>query len=446
MPSRVRKKVLSVGVSDSSGGTGVQGDIKTFSGMGVHGTTVITGITAQNTRGVQAVHPLPAIFIRQQMDSIFDDLSPSATKTGLLLTGKIVQQVARRLRGTEAPLVVDPVLTGTYGVELSGPDAVEALRRYLIPQADVVTPNLHEASALVGWDVRDLDGMIKAARQIHELGCKAVLVTGGHLSHPQAIDVLYDGKLVKLRGDRIEVDLLGTGAALSAVITSLLAKGQRTRDACKMAKEVVSQYMRQGYDIGEGKDVVDTFATLYSEAEKYRVLQDLRAGLRRLERLLTPALVPRMGSNMGYGLSHVNGADEVCALVGRLLMTGPHVRAVGTPDFGGHDPIASTVAVAHSYDHRFRCALRISYDANVVLAAKALNLQVGRFDYEDMPEGTEDPEGWGVATAIEDLGGIVPDLVIDDGGHGHEAGIRLLGSSPKEVAGKLRMVLGEMAA
>lgn len=444
MSTRVRKTALTIGVSDSSGGAGIQGDLKAFSGMGVHGTTVISGITAQNTRGVQAAHPLSTTHIREQLASILADLPPAATKTGLLLTAKIVAAVAKQLGRSESPLVVDPEITGTYGVPLVGEDFVPALRTALVPMATVVTPNLHEASVLVGWKVTHLDDMVRAAEEIHQLGCRAVLVTGGHLPGREAIDVYYDGEVRLFKEARFEAQLLGSGGTLSALITALLAKGRNTQDACRIGKELITQYIRHGYDIGEGMDVVDSFATLFNEAEKYRVLQEVRAGLRRLERALPVALVPAMGANLGFGLPHVNGPADICALEGKMIATGRKILTAGIADFSSSDPITATVSAVMSFDHRYRCALRIAAREGVLEAAKALNFWVGTFDHGALGGPTRDTESLGVRTAIEALGGSVPDLIAESGAPNQESTIRLLGNSPKDVIQKLTMLAGEL--
>jgi hydroxymethylpyrimidine/phosphomethylpyrimidine kinase len=233
---------LTVAGSDGSGGAGIQADLKTFTAFGVYGASAIVALTAQNTHGVTGVHPVPVPFVAEQIDRIAEDLTIGATKTGMLATADIVETVVAALvRHRLAPLVVDPVMVATSGDALLAADAVEAVRRRLIPRAALVTPNLHEAAALldapVATSVEDMAWQGEAIRS--RFGPRAVLVKGGHGFGPEAVDVLVeaDGTVHRLTLPRLPIDdAHGTGCTLSAAITALLAAGVAMPDAVRRAK------------------------------------------------------------------------------------------------------------------------------------------------------------------------------------------------------------------
>jgi len=184
---------LTIAGSDSGGGAGIQADLKTFEAFGVFGTSVLTAVTAQNTLGVTAVHPIPSEVVRAQLDAVAADLRPSAVKTGMLASAELISAVSEGLAAHDlAPVVVDPVMVATSGDRLLDPGAESALREQLIPRSALVTPNLPEAEILTGLEVRDESGMERAARAIVEMGAGAVLLKGGHLDTPRLVDLLGD--------------------------------------------------------------------------------------------------------------------------------------------------------------------------------------------------------------------------------------------------------------
>ena len=220
---------LTIAGSDSSGGAGIQADLKTFTALGVYGASVLTALTAQNTQGVRAVHAPPAAFVTAQIDAVLDDLDVGGVKTGMLANADIVLAVAEALqRRPSLPLVVDPVMVATSGDRLLEPDAVDAYKTRLIPRAQLITPNLPEAAALLGEPVAtDLAGAERQARALLSLGCGAVLVKGGHREASEAIDVLAtaDGRVEFVRAPWIATrNTHGTGCTLSAAIAGLLAR------------------------------------------------------------------------------------------------------------------------------------------------------------------------------------------------------------------------------
>jgi hydroxymethylpyrimidine/phosphomethylpyrimidine kinase len=235
---------VTIAGSDSSGGAGIQADLKTFAALGVYGASVITALTAQNTQGVRAIHDVPPDFIRAQIDAVFSDLDIGAVKIGMLSQAATIEAVAEGLGAHHAKnIVLDPVMVATSGHRLLVPEAVEALRKLLIPRALVVTPNLPEAAALTGASVaRNEREMEVQARELLALGARNVLIKGGHGSGDQSLDLLIgQGEVVRLSARRIATsNLHGTGCTLSSAIAAGLAEGLDLRAAAQDAKEYVT--------------------------------------------------------------------------------------------------------------------------------------------------------------------------------------------------------------
>lgn len=272
--------VLTIAGSDSSGGAGIQADLKAIAANGGYGATVVTAITAQNTTGVARVEALSAALVRAQMDAVFDDLRVAAVKTGMLASEEIVRTVAEGLRARgPAHLVCDPVMISKSGHALLPAECVEALRTLVLPLADLVTPNVHEAEALSGMvAIRSVEDAERAGRRILELGARAVLVKGGHLAQAGATDVLVtrDGTRV-FRGLWVETrHTHGTGCTFSAAIATWLARGASLVDAIEAAKEFVTEAIRAGLPVGRGTGPTDPFFFLRGSAEGERWLARLR--------------------------------------------------------------------------------------------------------------------------------------------------------------------------
>ncbi len=257
------RTALTIAGSDSGGGAGLQGDIKAFQANGVYGMSVVTAITAQNSRGVQAAFDLPAEIITAQIDAVAEDFFIHAVKTGMLSSASIVDTVADGIeRHKLGPVVVDPVMVATSGDLLLNPNAVGALKTRMLSLADLLTPNIHEAEVLAGFPVATLDDARRAAEAILSLGPKAVLVKGGHLKgEVDAVDVLVDSAGETLfRAERIHTkNTHGTGCTFASAIAANLAKGHDLRDAIQRAKAYVTEAIRHSLSIGQGHGPVNHF-------------------------------------------------------------------------------------------------------------------------------------------------------------------------------------------
>lgn len=258
---------LTIAGSDSGGGAGIQADLKTFAALGVYGTSALTAVTAQNTRQVTRVHPLPPDLVAAQIDAVVTDIGADAVKTGMLATKEIIAVVAAKVREHGLrPLVVDPVMVAKSGDRLLEEDAIETLRRELLPLTTVLTPNRFEAEVLVGHPLTTWDEVRQAAQELVALGAEAVVIKGGHPPAQAdqtgpATDIFYDGhEFREYTVGRVETPHThGTGCTFASAVAAALAKGETVRGAVAMAKAYVTKALQSAYPVGHGHGPVHHF-------------------------------------------------------------------------------------------------------------------------------------------------------------------------------------------
>ena len=261
---------LTIAGSDSCAGAGIQADLKTFAALGVYGMSAITSVTAQNSRQVTGIRDLPPEFVALQITTVLRDMPADAIKTGMLSSPQIVKAVVDTLAVFKpSNLVVDPVMVSTSGHILLSNQAQEICVKSLFPLARVVTPNLAEASVLVGYPVDNLEKMRHAARKIYDMGPRAVVVKGGHL-HGPACDLLFDGgTFVEFEGKRIDTSHThGTGCTFASAVAAGLARGLALAEAVQAAKAFVADCIQNSLALGHGRGPLHHFAALYRESQR----------------------------------------------------------------------------------------------------------------------------------------------------------------------------------
>lgn len=251
---------MTIAGSDPSGGAGLQADLKTFHQHGVYGEAVVTLITVQNTVSVSRVEFLSEDLVRDQLRAVLVDIPPQAAKTGALGSAAVIEVIASEAAQFQFPLVVDPVMISKHGAPLISDEARAVLRELLIPQAALLTPNLHEASALAGIPVLTIGDMRRVAEKLLGFGCRAVLVKGGHLPGPPVDVLLADGEFCELQSERIETTHThGTGCTYASAITAELAKGTGLVKAVHLAKDFITRAIRTNPGLGSGSGPVNHF-------------------------------------------------------------------------------------------------------------------------------------------------------------------------------------------
>lgn len=266
------KNVLTIAGSDCSGGAGIQADLKTFSAHGVFGMSVIVSVVAENTSRVISIQDITPEMIEQQIDAVFEDIEVHAVKIGMLSSPACMEAVAGKLKEYKPEnVIIDPVMYAKNGCPLMDPSSIDTLIKTVIPCADMLTPNIPEAEKITGLEIHSLEDMEAAARKIHEMGCKYVMVKGGH-SEGDAIDVLFDGEnFHQFATERIDTkNTHGTGCTYSSAIASNLAKGLDVVNAVDKAKKYITTAIRHSLEIGKGNGPTHHFYDLY----KYGLQED----------------------------------------------------------------------------------------------------------------------------------------------------------------------------
>ncbi|WP_457554576.1 bifunctional hydroxymethylpyrimidine kinase/phosphomethylpyrimidine kinase [Candidatus Pyrohabitans sp.] len=429
---------LTIAGSDSGGGAGIQADLKTFAALGVHGLSVITSVTSQNTCGVEDVYDLPSGIIKKQLDAVHTDFEIHAAKTGMLATSKIIKLVARSIG--DYPLVVDPVMVATSGDRLQRQEAVDSLKEQLLPAATVVTPNIYEAEVLSGIKIRSMSDARRAAAEIGRL-TNAVVITGGHLG---GTELLYHaGKFHEIPGKLFPGRYHGSGCTFSAAVAAYLGMGYEIKDAVVRAKQYTTEAIRASYTPGQCSRVLRHLSYLEKEAARYPVLTELESAVEELLHISGfVELIPEVGVNFVHSLPGATKLEDIAGIRGRIVKAGSRAVAAGCISFGASRHMGRVVLAASSCDRRIRSAMNIRHTPEVIRAAHRAGLSMASFSRSEEPEGVSTME-WGTLKAVESHGS-VPDIIYDTGWHGKEPMVRILGENPAQVLAKLKKILQEL--
>ena len=436
------RRILTIAASDSGGGAGIQADLKTIALMGGFGMSAITALTAQNTTGVQAVHPVPAHFVARQINAVLSDIGVDAVKTGMLVNAGIIRTVSRILRCQAEPkVIVDPVMVAKGGAELLARGAYPVLREELIPLAFIVTPNLHEASVLTRTTTETVPQMKKAARAIHRMGAHNVLVKGGHLKG-KAIDILFDGRdCYELAAERIATrNTHGTGCTLAAALAMEIANGTPLLQAAHNAKNFVSGAIRYAMNLGSGFGPLNPYASFSRLQEVLHCSAELQRALAMLKDGAIGHLIPEVQSNLGYALPLASVPDDVVAFPGRIVRLNKGITAVADPLPGASRHIAHIILTVMKYRGEARSAMNIRYAPEIISTCRARRFSVGSFDRAHEPSSVKATEGTSLSWCIDrfiSTTGTVPDIIYDLGDTGKEPMVRVIGKNPVDVAEKV---------
>ena len=425
---------LTIGGSDSGGGAGIAADLKTFAALDVHGLCVLTAVTAQNTRGVEASTELPPEFVNKQLDAVMRDFEVEWVKTGMLGNAGVIRAVEAGVKRYGLRMVVDPVMVAATGAKLLLDDALGTLKE-LLSHAELTTPNVFEAERLSGLKIGSKADMRKAARAIHRLGPKAVLMKGGHARGREVVDLLFiEGKFKEFKNPRIPGGPThGTGCTLASAITAELAKGAGFEEAVARAGEFTRKAIEFRLEVGKGVKPVNQMASLFLRSELGRALEGVWGAARLLVGDPSFAkLLPEVGSNIVMALPGAREIRDVVGLSGRIVRIGSRAQLTGFPELGGSEHVANLVLTAARYDPKIRAGLNIRFSEDILRTCEQLGLTTGEFERSEEPNGVKTMR-WGTELAIKKIGK-VPRVIFDRGAKGKEPMIRLLGGSPNEVA------------
>jgi len=446
----MKKRVaLSIAGFDPSGGAGLQADLKAFASLGVHGATVVTCITVQNTQRVTDIYKLPVNVIEKQFDILIEDFKIDAVKTGMLYNLEIVKCISKRIKKHNLKVVVDPVTVATSGNSLSDENFVNSIKKELLPYAFMMTPNINEAQVFSNKKIKTFEDVKKACSILHKMGPQYVLITGGHLKGDYAKDVMYNGKdyavfsLPKIP-DKI---IHGSGCTFSSLITGLVALGENPNNAVERSKNIVWNMIYQSYNLNKSPYIVNTSLNIskdvpysFQNKECFKIWLELKESVETLISILPMDQIPEVGINVGYALAQAKNHKDICAIDGRIVKTLCGGIRTGNICFGASKHIASVILAVMSFNSDIRCALNFKYSRDNIKKCKEAGFSIGSFNRTYEHSAISSTLDWGTKEAITKLN-YIPDIIYDTGAVGKEPMIRLLGRNPKDLIEKIESLL-----
>jgi len=436
--------VMTIAGSDSGGGAGIQADLKTFSALGVFGTCVITAVTAQNTRGVESIFPLPPAMVRSQIRAIIEDIPVRVAKTGMLYSRETMEEVAKAIDEYRITLVADPVIRAGSGSSLMIEEDKNSMIKLIVPRSIILTPNVFEAEIISGIKIRSLDDMKNAAKRIVDLGAESVIIKGGHMKEKESkvCDLFYHEESFRIfEKKRLMINPHGGGCTFSAAIASFLAREETLENAVEEAERFVEISFRGALKIGSGRTPVNPMASLYNKAGIAEAIKQVDEVARIIER--NPSIsrfYAEVGIQIAMAPPYPRGPEEVAAIDGRIVKTLDGLKTAGPPRLGASRHMASIILTAMKYDPQVRAAMNLHYSPILLEAFRKIGCKVSGFDRNLEPNEIKSVEGkslpWGVEEAIRKMHG-VPDVIYDEGEIGKEPMIRVLGRNALDTIDKV---------
>jgi len=436
--------VMTIAGSDSGGGAGIQADLKTFSALGVFGTCVITAVTAQNTRGVESIFPLPPAMVRSQIRAIIEDIPVRVAKTGMLYSREIMEEVSKAIDENRITLVADPVIRAGSGGSLMIEEDKNSMIKLIVPRSIILTPNVFEAEIISGIKIRSLDDMKNAAKRIVDLGAESVIIKGGHMKEEDSkvCDLFYHEESFRIfEKKRLMINPHGGGCTFSAAIASFLACGETLENAVEESERFVEISFRGALKIGSGRTPVNPMASLYNKAGIAEAIKQVDEVARIIER--NPSIsrfYAEVGIQIAMAPPYPRGPEEVAAIDGRIVKTLDGLKTAGPPRLGASRHMASIILTAMKYDPQVRAAMNLHYSPILLEAFRKIGCKVSGFDRNLEPNEIKSVEGkslpWGVEEAIRKMHG-VPDVIYDEGEIGKEPMIRVLGRNALDTIDKV---------
>jgi hydroxymethylpyrimidine kinase / phosphomethylpyrimidine kinase / thiamine-phosphate diphosphorylase len=440
------KIALSIAGSDSGAGAGIQADLKTFSALGVYGCTAITAITAQNTKQVAEIVEISPSMVERQIRSVMIDMPPNAIKIGMVYSNSIIDAVYRSLRGSNVPIVLDPIFSAGTGAKLIRSDAYSSFVSKLMPTCALITPNRMEAEKLAGITIRTEDSVVEAARKIKKMGAENVIVKGGHFGSKHVTDLLLDsrGNLIKLTNPRLKIkESHGSGCNFSSAVAAYIAKGITITDACKMATEYVHIAIQNLVRLGRGLPVANPISVIYHNSNCYSTLVELQDSVQQVSTLDGfYRLIPETQTNFVYALPDAVKISDVAGVRGRIVKIVDTASVTSYIGFGASRHVASAVIAYMSVNPIVRSAINIRFDERIVKVCKSL-FSVSGYDRIKEPRKINREEGssvrWGTLLALSK--NHMADVIYHRGDIGKEPMITLFGKNPTEVVTKIKAIL-----
>jgi hydroxymethylpyrimidine/phosphomethylpyrimidine kinase len=430
--------VLSIGGSDPSSGAGIQSDVRTFATLGVHGLTIVTAVTSQNTVKFSKTEPVSLAMIKDQLDAIFSDFAVDAIKIGMVYKDYAIKALYTRLKNINVPIVLDPVIRSTTNGNLIEKSALTVYKKLLFPLAFVVTPNVFEAEKLTGLKILSKNDALKCAQKIRQLGAKNVVITGNQFEKGRVDDfVLENSKHYFLSDKKLKMTNHGSGCNYSASLAVALATGKSFRDAVKFAKDFAYSSIKNSQKIGRGIPI-----TNFKKSELEKSLETSIQDFKNLKNIYS--LIPECQTNFVYSKLRPKSIHDILGISGRIVRTGKSVNVAGSIGYGASRHVASAILAVAKKFPSIRSALNLKYDSKIIKKCKQNGLIVLHYDRTKEPSRIKRKENssvlWGIKNAIRNETS-PPDIVFHKGDFGKEPMIIVFGKNPSNVIEKVSSIL-----
>ena len=429
-------QALTIAGSDSGGGAGVQADLKTMEALDTFATSAITNVTAQNTVGVESIHPIPVEEVKAQIEAIRGDFELQAVKTGMLGVEPVVETVASYAADMDVPFVVDPVMIATSGDRLLDRDA-EVAYEELISESAVVTPNADEAKILTDIPIEDRDSMRTAGERLVEMGAETALIKGGHVGDEHVVrDVIVtQDDVTTLEHARVDSDAThGSGCTLSSAIAARLAHGEEIPNAIKFGVTFMTRAIRYSLDVGEGPGTVHHLSDIRERSARQPTQETVESVVQQLVSAEVSSIVPEVGMNVVGATPYAEQPEEIVAVEGRIAQTMDGIRTTRGTRFGASSHVARFLLSAREHDPDLRFAANLRFDDAIERALEEVDAKVVEIDRTNEPEPEEEGStmGWAAERAFGQSE-TTPAIVFDRGDVGKEPITRLLAKDATDL-------------
>ena len=443
------KKALTIAGSDSSGGAGIQADIKTFSTLGLYCTTVLTVLTAQNTKTVSDIFIIPTAFFKEQLISTINDIKPDIIKIAVLYDNSIIDIVFDVLNPLKIPVVLDPVLVSGTGIKLLKDDSYSNFKKKIIPMSFVITPNIREAETLAGQKIRSENDLLKAIYKIMELGVNNVIVKGvqDFNNSSKIYDILFEkesNNITKIYNEILKIaETHGTGCNFSSSLASFIGKGHNIKDAFFLANEYVKEGLTNSIELGQGIKVTNPLSKIYEYSSRFKVILSLNNSISKLEDLKGfYMLIPETKTNFVYSLESPQSFNDVAGIKGRITNIDSKIRIPNIVEFGASKHVASAVLSYMKFNPLMRSAINIRFDEAILDFCKSL-YSTAEYFRDQEPVKLKQVEGrtisWGVQKAL--LDNPESEIIYHKGDFKKEPMILVFGQHPLELIVKIRQII-----
>ena len=443
------KKALTIAGSDSSGGAGIQADVKTFSALGLYCTTVLTVLTAQNTKTVSDIFIIPTAFFKEQLTSTINDIKPNIIKIAVLYDNSIIDIVFDILYPLKIPIILDPVLFSGTGIKLLKDNSYSNFKKKIIPISFVITPNINEAEILSGQKIRSENELLEAISKIVEFGVNNVIVKGvpDFNDNSKIYDILLENdsnNITKIYNERLKIaETHGTGCNFSSSLASFIGKGHRIKEAFFLANEYVKEGLTNSFEIGQGIRVTNPLSKIYENSSRFKIILSLNNSISRLEETKGfYILIPETKTNFVYSLEDPQSFNDVAGIKGRITSIDSKIRIPNIVEFGASKHVANAVISANKINNSIRSAINIKKDDKILSICKE-NFKCSFYSRQEELVENKLKEGmsisWGIRKALEKIPNA--EIVFHDGDYGKEPMIIIFGKNPDEIVEKIKTIL-----